>query len=509
MPIRMVEDEPQERNNDRGGNSGGRGNTNLGCLMMFLPYLLKRPKLLLPLLIIGGLAYFFILPKMDETTANAIFGTGGLMKEEVFDKAEVFEPLASNGKNILPESVSLEKYCPERLNQGAQGSCVAWSSAYAARTIQESIFQNVQPNNVRFSPSYLYNQIALENCQGAYIHNAMELMQKQGLAKFEDFPYNENDCEHVPNKSLIEEASQYKTRGYNRLTKNGDDYTLDLLAIKQNLAQGAPVVIGMMVGRSFMQPMLGRDIWTPDEEDYSLRGMGGHAMCLIGYDDIKFGGAFQIMNSWGKEWGKNGIAWVRYDDFKHFAKEAYGLYPMGSIQEDEVDLLKVNFGLINNETNKNIPLSKQGEFVFKTQNPVNKGTKFKIEIENATACYIYVFGEETDRSAYTLFPYTAKHSAYCGIVGTRLFPKDYSMMADEIGTKDRMAILVTKKPIDYAKITESMNASAKASFEEKFLEVTKTLAVANVPFKQKDYISFETKLKDKNGVGVIIEVEKK
>ena len=64
--------------------------------------------------------------------------------------------------------------------------------------------------------------------------------------------------------------------------------------------------------------------------DESQMGMGGHAMCVIGYDDRKFGGAFQIMNSWGPEWGKNGVGWVRYGDFKNYVREAYGI---GSIAQ--------------------------------------------------------------------------------------------------------------------------------------------------------------------------------
>ena len=508
MPIRMVEDEPQQNNNDSNRGRGGGGGLNLGCLMMFLPYLLKRPKLLIPLLIIGALAYFFVLPNLSQNNGVSLFGMGGLMKQEIFDKAEVFEPLANNGKNILPERISLEKYCPERLNQGSQGSCVAWSSAYAARTIQAAMSENINPNTTKFSPSYLYNQIALENCQGAYIHTAMELMQKQGLAKFDDFPYDENDCKSVPNKSLLSEASQFKTKGYNRLTKNGDDYTIDLLAIKQNLAQGAPVVIGMMVGPSFMQPMLGRDAWSPDEEDYSLRGMGGHAMCVIGYDDVKNGGAFQIMNSWGKEWGINGIGWVKYADFKHFTKEAYGLYPMGAAIEDNIDLLKVKFGLIENENNKMISLTKKSENIFSTSNTIKKGTKFKVEIENEAACYIYIFGKETDNSAYTLFPYTSKHSPYCGIIGSRIFPRDYSMMADEISNQDEIAVLIAKKPIDYIALTKSLNESKQLNFATRFFDLIQSITVKKINYQSNDYIGFETKLNGKNTVGFILQIDK-
>ena len=38
-------------------------------------------------------------------------------------------------------------------------------------------------------------------------------------------------------------------------------------------------------------------------------------MCVIGYDDYFEGGAFQVMNSWGKEWGEDGLFWMRYNDF--------------------------------------------------------------------------------------------------------------------------------------------------------------------------------------------------
>lgn len=59
------------------------------------------------------------------------------------------------------------------------------------------------------------------------------------------------------------------------MTRGGDDYKIDLLAIKQNLAQGAPVVIGMMVGGSFMQEMLGTEVWIPNDRDYDMPNFGG------------------------------------------------------------------------------------------------------------------------------------------------------------------------------------------------------------------------------------------
>ena len=46
-------------------------------------------------------------------------------------------------------------------------------------------------------------------------------------------------------------------------------------------------------------------------------------MCIIGYDNYKYGGAFRVVNSWGKQYGDNGFLWIRYNDFKKYVREVY------------------------------------------------------------------------------------------------------------------------------------------------------------------------------------------
>lgn len=519
MPIRIRPDKnksSQQRVNRTGSRNSSSGG---GIAKVLIPILIslfkKNPKTGILLLIIGGAVYWYSSKNSENsepggitTIVQNLLSTGLNMDQKVYDKAEVFEPLADNVKNPLPEKVSLLKFAPTRKNQGQQGSCVGWASGYAARTILFAKQTGKKPNQVRFSPSYVYNQIALENCQGAYMNNAMNLMLKKGALPYSDFAYNENTCSNKPSSSQVNDALKYRTKGFNRLTKSGSNYKTDLLAIKQNLSQGAPVVIGMMVGGSFMKYMNGKKIWQPNKSDYQQRGFGGHAMCVIGYDDYYEGGAFQIMNSWGEDWGKDGIAWVKYNDFDFFTKEAYGLYPMGDANAPKSQELKGSLGIVLNANGKNIPLKRTSDIVFATTQKITKNTDFKVEITNSLECYSYIFGEETDGSSYILFPYTKKHSPFCGITGTRLFPKDHSLYPDELGNKDKFAIVVSKQKLDYNKLNKALNNVSAPTFEQKLKKVLGSDLMLDTKFNVGQTIDFQSKSDFKSTIGVIIEVTK-
>ena len=504
----------QRRKNPRNQNTGG-GSILTKILPFVAMFVLKRPKLIIPALLIGGLWYFFLGGNAmlsgggEEVIDNSAFSLGATLDQAKYDKAKVFAPLAAGSFNEMPSRVSLEAYAPNRGQQGRQGSCVGWASAYAARTILHSRATGKDPNSVAFSPAYLYNQIALEGCQGAYMLEAMKSMKANGGLPFNEFKYDERSCSNYPQNKDVSRGQQFKIKGYNRLSLDHDRYTPDVLAIKQNIAQGAPVVIGMQVGGTFMSRMVGQKIWRPTQRDYTQRGFSGHAMCVMGYDDNLEGGAFQIMNSWGNRWGDNGFGWVKYKDFETFVKEAYGLYPMGSSEQYDDSKLAVEFGLLDLKTEKTIPLERQGDMTFKTVRSINKGDKFKVLVANSIECYIYVFGQETDGSSYVLFPYTEKHSPYCGITGTRLFPRDYSMVADDIGNTDYMAVVVSKKELNFSQLNAAINSSRQSSYASKLKEALGNQRIDNVQFTAGETVSFSAESTDKNIVGVVIALDKK
>jgi hypothetical protein len=315
----------------------------------------------------------------------------------------------------------------------------------------------------------------------------------------------------MPGSADVQAGKQNLIHGFKRLTNGDNMNALSIRAIKEHLASNAPVVIGMMVGQSFMQPMMGEELWTPQGMDQSQTGMGGHAMCVIGYDDRKFGGAFQIMNSWGEKWGKNGVGWVRYSDFSRYAKEAYGIDPLPKRSSVANIPLECNIGLVKNEDKQYIPLRTSGGNYFETVSPVSVGTRFKVEIKNETECYIYIFGMETDGSSFVLFPYTNKHSPYCGITGYRLFPKAQSLMADSIGSKDYMAIVVSKDELNYEEINSAINQSSQSNYLGKVNEALRSMLIRSARFNNTNdgRIYFKVDANDNKAVACVVAFDKK
>ncbi|MFM2388216.1 MAG: hypothetical protein RL660_2973 [Bacteroidota bacterium] len=524
MPIRMTPDDPRNqepeydprqddyRRNDNEQSSGG----GFGGALVLLPvigWLFKRPKLLLLVAALAAAYFFIVKPMLDggSLAGEPQRTTGANFDPKKYDSTEVFEALtnASVANAALPERASLEKWAPRRLNQGEQGSCVAWSAAYAARTIMESSAAGADPNKIAFSPAYLYNQIHLPNCQGSLLPDAMKTMLYRGSVPLSLFPYDARTCENQPNSQAHDLASQFRIRGFQRLTLSDADQTTDINAMKQYLAQGGPVIIGMMVPRSFMNNMMGEKIWKPlRSDDPNGNTMGGHAMCVIGYDDQLAGGAFQIMNSWGPEWGENGIGWVRYADFVRFNKEAFGLYPLQKSGAALNRQFKCAIGMAV-DGKQLIPLQSKSNGVFETTTKVAKGTKFKMYVKNDIECYTYIFGEETNGTSYVLFPYTSKHSPFCGITGVRLFPKDHSLQVDNVGTRDRMAIVVTKQPIDYNALNKKINTAA-GSFDAKVRAALGGMAISNVQYQSDGQtMQFTTQAPaDNKAVACVVEVTK-
>jgi hypothetical protein len=106
-----------------------------------------------------------------------------------------------------------------------------------------------------------------------------------------------------------------------------------------------------------------------------------------------------------------------------------------------------------------------------------------------------------------LFPYTPKHSPYCGITGTRIFPSDHSLMADDEGKRDVMAVLVTNQPFDYPKLNERLLASKAVGLAAKLSEVLGDELSTDVQFTDGETIGASSQ--GGNALAIVLELDKR
>ena len=211
----------------------------------------------------------------------------------------------------LPRSVDLSEYLPPIGAQGMIGSCSAWSTVYYAKTIQENQERGWGADHPsrQFSPLFSYNQITRGRNVGTSIDDHMLIIQNMGAVPLAEFPYTDR-INVFPDEETIARAEPYRGESYRKLSEydwSTQRWTTDIDTVKAVLAEGYPVVGGFTVHDSFYAYSGG----VYDRTSGSM--LGGHAMCVVGYDDDRR--AFYIVNSWGEHWGENGFMWMSYDIF--------------------------------------------------------------------------------------------------------------------------------------------------------------------------------------------------
>jgi C1A family cysteine protease len=250
---------------------------------------------------------------MAHSSATVLPGVGYNVSQHDFIPGVGKKPGKQNAllNSNPPSSYSLEQYLPPIGNQGDIGSCVGWASAYYGLTIVKRIENG--PTAPAFSPWSVFNRYGhIYNkppCSpGAEIDHCLEILKSKGCPAEKDYK--------IPYCAIDKNKTKYKDRLYSFSRVQ----TRSVIQIKSSIAANSPVVMvikifGGGLGNSMNSKFLDSNgIIKMDFFKDKKYADGLHAMCIVGYDDAVGGGAFKIVNSWGKDWGKDGFCWLRYSD---------------------------------------------------------------------------------------------------------------------------------------------------------------------------------------------------
>jgi hypothetical protein len=232
-------------------------------------------------------------------------------------------------------------------NQGNQGSCTGWAVGYAGLGTLTFPKYNCWDVATR-SPNYIFNQIKINGCDsGAYLFNAVVLASQQGSCSWSLMPYNESECSTQPNMVQSFEASKHNVTNYYAISP-----TTNLGQIKQALDLGYPVPCGISVYDSFYECWFDDGIW---DRANSGSYRGGHAVCIIGYDDVQQ--MVKVQNSWGPENGDEGFFWIPYSRIQSGClEEAYIIsgmdpsYPQSILGSPTLCSSALSFSIVNDQS---------------------------------------------------------------------------------------------------------------------------------------------------------------
>ena len=263
--------------------------------------------------------------------AAGVFAQGMEFDQDLFQQRTEYKLTRAQ----LPASYSLMKYTPMIYPQ-IGSTCVGHSFANA-RTIllakQLGITSKEDITSLLFSPYFVYyrNKSASETkcATGLNMENAAMDFKNNGIPLLVDVEYPE----YYPFTSVTicnDKGSNYYPPTFDSDKENAkkfaptEIYRIESLdQLREALYIGMPVVIGMAVPPSFGKCT--SDLWEPVATD-NLDNASGHAMVIVAYDDAKYGGAVQLMNSWGTDWGNQGYVWVSYDQIPNWVYGGYGIY---------------------------------------------------------------------------------------------------------------------------------------------------------------------------------------
>jgi len=203
-----------------------------------------------------------------------------------------------------PVSVDLRSQFPPVYDQGELGSCTANAVAGLMQFDEEKehAISATMPSRlfIYYQERVLEGTVGVDS--GAQLRDGIKVAVKWGVCPETEWPYNIAEFAVQPPPQAYTDAAKEKALVYLRMSQR-------LSQMRGCLAAGFPYVFGLSVYESFESQAVANTGIVPLPAPGETQ-VGGHAMCVAGYDDAQQW--FIVRNSWGDQWGDGGYGYMPY-----------------------------------------------------------------------------------------------------------------------------------------------------------------------------------------------------
>jgi len=448
-----------------------------------------------------GLAVFILLSTLSK--AQTLNNRSGLSFSDFEYNKVPLKFYAVRGNQVLPSRFSLKQYCPKPLNQLDFNTSASWAASYGALTILKAIDNGWKGDEITrnaCSPLFPYFK-AKPDTADCYtdisLVKILSSLEEYGTTNYVDVP---SRCLTYSTPGMESSALKNKIAEYARLFAVDDPKEKKLKAVKSTINENIPVVILMHTPPSFS---FAQEFWQP-RENYNDQ-LPGQAMTVIGYDDTKFGGAFEVMNSWGAEWGNAGFMWIRYDDFVEFVRYALDLYVIPS--HGDTDQLGGSIELRLTEDYSPMEVTMLTPGYYKIAKSYPSGTFFSIKVNNEEPSFIYAFASDLTNVIVPFFPPNYTSAALARAASFYIPDESTPIQIDETVGTDYLCVLFSKRELNQTAIFDAYSSSS-GTFNERMHAILKNDLIdpSKITFNSSS-ISFDMASSKKSIVMVIVEHE--
>jgi C1A family cysteine protease len=237
---------------------------------------------------------------LERSIADFDYREPQLERAVLPSKADVYKAIAASSRIAVDD-------------QGQYGSCTAHAMSYAFQlwSLRTGLLPLTRPSRLYW---YNYSRIllgdSLQQDWGSTNEATRTALQQYGWVEESAFAYSSSNIKTRPSAALTAQGQKRKLTIGARVSYSYDiNNNANLICAA--LASNKPVVCGILVYSSFMTQAVLRSGTVPMPNRQRERLLGGHAICLSGYDAASR--RFSFRNSWGSSVGLNGTFTIPYD----------------------------------------------------------------------------------------------------------------------------------------------------------------------------------------------------
>ena len=232
----------------------------------------------------------------------------------------------------LPASVDLTSGCSPVRDQGGIGSCTAFAVGpgaydYELGSIYAYYGWDFSNDFNLSSPKWLYRKTG-SGCgprSGRTTWKVVDFLETDGTSSEENCPYTNVCGSDCTSQDAYDDAELLQIDSWSFVFRYWTED--EITPIKDVLANEERVLVMRTNVDNGIFGYEPGDVWN-----YTGPTIGGHAMCVVGYDDSIE--AFKVRNSWGADWGDNGYLWIGYETFLNEDAGVYCCKLVDSYNED-------------------------------------------------------------------------------------------------------------------------------------------------------------------------------